>query len=463
MNKKTWLAVTIIVLAGVGVLVFWLWPKGPHSQTGSSGGEYLILYGRNDNVISSSGATIPADLLPAQINLPQSDCKQFSLNHFLGGGLIERNGSNNKILPVSGYPMSFLHSQAYSDYFYIATEQDPVAKKFGIQTIDWEIAGQRVFSAPFAGAPSQEIEPPDSAKFPGALKASPDNKYLVYPWSRRSAQQFSTGKVDPFLSDSSLTIYEVATGQKKTVLADQYNRALFTDFADFSSDGKSFFTIRRQNDSFEFVRVNLASGQIQSFAEIFPDFNWSQIKWADFFSQDGNFQATKFAISPDEKMIMVYRTYSKSLDLSNLCSPQATHKLWAINIASDQISLYSEGDNMIGGLTWDPTGQQFAYYDTTTGGCFPDYIDSHIYKMDRSGSPKVELGSYAKHKINSLSWSPDGREIVFGIYGTDFVGWLKSIDPQTKKELNIISTLETEGKVQLDKPVTLEMVDWVKK
>ncbi len=95
------------------------------------------------------------------------------------------------------------------------------------------------------------------------------------------------------------------------------------------------------------------------------------------------------------------------------------------------------------------------------GGCYPDYMDAMIFKMDRNGKNKDRLFFQEKSKINSLGWSPDGKEIGFSIYGMDFVGWLKTIDPDSKAVKDIISTQETEGSINKEQPVVLIFAGWV--
>lgn len=64
-------------------------------------------------------------------------------------------------------------------------------------------------------------------------------------------------------------------------------------------------------------------------------------------------------------------------------------------------------------------------------------------------------------KITNLSWSPDGMEIAYDVYGIDFIGRLKIVDV-TGKEVKEIINVQTLGyEVSKSELVLLLFADWV--
>jgi hypothetical protein len=116
---------------------------------------------------------------------------------------------------------------------------------------------------------------------------------------------------------------------------------------------------------------------------------------------------------------------------------------------------------MVSDLKWKNNSKEFAFIIVSGGGCYPEYLESSITKMDKNGQNRELLIVEEKSKMTNLRYTPDDTEIVYDVYGIDFISYLKSLDPKTKEAKDIISTQETEGSINKNKPVTLHFLDWV--
>ncbi|MFH2105308.1 MAG: hypothetical protein ABII72_03665 [Parcubacteria group bacterium] len=408
--------------------------------------EYRILYGKHSNVISSSGAG--------------QECKNFTMSEFKGGGIVKRDGTDNEDLEIEDYQTSYPRSKKYDNYYYTSASGNPVSEMYGMSVFDWDYDDQTLWTADFAEEKSQKVTSSTADKFPGAVITSPDNKYLVYVMTSKKTEKFKGANFDPTSSDSDLIIRDTKSGEEVTVLSGKYNRQLFSSFLDFSTKEDSLFTIAREGDSYKFVNIELASGKVTDFTEMFPAYDWDKTQWSLFFESTFGYHA-KFVMSPDESKLLVYKNTSQT-DPESACAPGVSHTLWSFNIEDNSIATLDEGAGMIGDLDWKNDSQRFAFLINSCGGCYPSYLDSSITKMDRDGQHEGVLVVEEKSKMVNLGWSPDDKEIVYDVYGEDFIGWLKSIDPENKEVTKLISSESIEGSVDLEKPVTLTLVDWVK-
>ena len=462
-KKAIYLVVGVIVLILVaGTIGFLFWSQSESDSQGinkpkfldtltdkvksSSEKEYRILYGKHNNTISSGGVG--------------QECKNFTMSEFQGGGIVKRDGADNENLEVKEYQTSYPRSKKYDNYYYISANGNPVSSTYGLSVFDWDYADQTLWTADFKEEKSQSVTSSTADKFPGAVVTSPDNKYLVYVMTEKKTDKFKGASFDPTLSDSDLVIRDLKTGEEKTVLESKYNRQLFASFLDFSTKEDSLFTIAREGDNYKFVNIELDSGKVTDFDEMFPTFDWNKTQWSMLFEGTFGYHA-HFDLAPDETQLLVYKNIAQSDAMVNACSPGVNHKLWSFNIENNAISTYDEGSGMMGDLDWKSDSQRFAFIINSCGGCYPSYVDSSITKMDYTGQHEGVLVVEKKSKMVNLGWSPDGKEIVYDVYGEDYAGWLKSVDPDDKKVEKIISTQDTEGSINQEKPITLVFMDWV--
>lgn len=410
---------------------------------------YYILYGKNNNTVSSHG-----------------ECKSFSMFDFAGGGLVKPDGKENKRLVIEGFPTDYPRSQKHDNYYYLSAPASPMGQPWGFPMFDWDYEEQTIWQADFATSKAKALKSSSADKFPSHIIASPENKYLIYPMTKKKTDKFMGVFLDPFLADSDLIIRNNNSGEEKVALKQSYNRMLFYSLLHFSKKEDALYTIEKTTSGFRFVKIMLDSGEVIDFDQAFPQFDWSQINWNDFFvSKAVQSQATSYAyparfyMSPDETYILASRSdMGFGLDI---CVNTATHQLWAININENKIDLYSDGPSWLGQADWKGDSQEFAFTLITAGGCYPEYMDSMIYKMDKEGKNKEELVKEEKSKINVISWSPDNQEVVYDAYSQEFISFLKAVNCQNKKVRKIISTQETEGTIDKEKPITLFFVDWV--
>ena len=145
----------------------------------------------------------------------------------------------------------------------------------------------------------------------------------------------------------------------------------------------------------------------------------------------------------------------------NACIPDAKHKLWVFNLEGDTADIYDNQEGYVSDSTWEKDGQEFALAIMTTSGCYPDYMDAKIDKMDKNGKNRENLVTIQKSKITNIGWSPNGKEIAYDIYSTDMVGRIKTVDVSNKTIREIINTQITEGSINKSKPVLFLFADWI--
>lgn len=392
-----------------------------------------------------------------------TECYILYFREYFDGGYVRPDGSENKILDLKDYPTSMVTSKFYDNFYYISSPNNPLSESYGFTIFNWDIGDQTLWSSDFIENDAVEIKNSAGDKFPGGVTASPGNNYLIYLITQTDNNQSEgsmVGKINPFVSDSSLTIVNTKNGEEKTVLLNNYNRQLFTNFADFSSDGNYFYTISREGESFKFVKISLESGRVADFTEAFPDFDWKVVNWDEFFPKTGDFAYASFSISPDEKRLIAYKNIFKA-NMDNPCSTDSLHKLWIFNLENNATDIFENQEGYVSDSSWKYDSTEFALAIMSSSGCYPDYMDARIDKIDKDGNNKVSLVNELKSKITNLGWSPDGMEIVYDVYSMDFIGRLKLVDV-TGKEVKEIINVQTLGyEVSKSEPVLLFFTDWV--
>ena len=390
-------------------------------------------------------------------------CYSLYFREYFDGGYVKPDGSENKILDLKDYPTSMVTSKKYDNFYYISSPNNPLSESYGYKIFNWDIGDQTLWSSDFVENDAVEIKSSAGDKFPGGVTTSPGNNYLIYLITQTASNQsegFMVNKINPFVSDSSLIIANTENGEEKTVLLDSYNRQLFTSFADFSADGNSFYTIAREGESFKFVKISLESGEVTDFTEAFPGFDWKVVNWDEFFPKTGDFAYASFSISPDEKRLIAYKNiFTASMD--NPCFTDALHKLWIFNLENNATDIFENQEGYVSDSSWKYDSTEFVLAIMGSSGCYPDYMDARIDKIDKDGNNKVSLVNELKSKITNLGWSPGGMEIAYDVYGMDLVGRLKLVDATGKEVKEIINTKTLGYEANASEPVLLLFADWV--
>jgi len=416
--------------------------------------DYSILYQISENTLTS-------------FDMGDNTCNSLNFGHYLDGGLTNPDGSANQILYLRENPTSSVTSKLYDQYYYVSTSNNPVTMAFGLEIFDWDVAGQNLWSAAFANNQAEVFVANSNDKFPGGVTTSPGNTYVLYPMTKPSLGNQGgnpvvlSGSINPFSTDSSLNIARGKSDQK-SVLTDSYNRQLFSSFADFSPDGRSFYTIARHVDSFEFVKISLDSRVLMSFSEIFPSFDWNQINWDEFFPQANDFAFGSFTISPDEKRLIGYKSIFTA-NPENPCLTEASHNLWVFNLETNSLDSFRNRQGYITDSSWKNDSTEIAFSFIDNAGCYPENLHSRIDLYDRDGQLKINLVSEAQSKITNIGWSPDGSNIAYDVYSLDLIGRIKLITLENNQVSEAINTQMLGYQLNETKPITLLFTDWVKK
>ncbi|MEA3349453.1 MAG: hypothetical protein U9Q82_02395 [Chloroflexota bacterium] len=427
--------------------------KKESAQGDRAASEYGILYHIIKHSVTSN-------------EMSGTKCYLFSFREFLDGGYIQPDGSGNEILDLKDNPTSIVASKKDDNFYYISSPVNPVTENYGISMFDWDVEDQTLWSSDFANNNPVEITKSDQGKFPGGVTTSPKNRYLLYLMTQESKANggqsggLMPGNLNPFLYDSSLIVENINNSGKRPVLPGNYNRQLFTSFADFSTDGDLFYTIAREGESFKFVKVSLDSGAVTDFADVFPGFDWGSLNWDQFFPPSDDFSYASFTISPDETRLIAYKNIFTS-NLDNPCFSEAKHTLWAFNLETNKLDRFENQQGYVSDADWKYDSTEFALTVIGNSGCYPDYLDSKIEILDKDGKNSSTLVNESKSKITNLGWSPDGSVIVYDVYSTDFVGRLKLVDVETKQVDEVINTQTLGYEVNQSNPVTLLFADWV--
>ena len=422
-------------------------------QGGDAASDYGILYHIIKHSVTSN-------------EMSGTKCYLFNFREFLDGGYVQPDGSGNQILELKDRPTSVVTSKRYDQYYYISSPNNPVMDQFGMSMFNWDVEGQTLWAASFGGDSPMEIAASSGGEFPGGVASAPGNRYRLYPLTKRGAAGegqaggFMPGKMNPFLSDSSLIIAGPDGGGIKGVLSAAYNRQLFDSFADFSLDGESFYTIAREGDGFKFVKIGLGSGAVSDFGEVFPGFDWRSLNWDEFFPPSDDFAYASFTISPDETRLLAYKNVFTA-NLDNPCFSAATHNLWVLNLETGVIERFENREGYVSEADWKGDSTEFALAVVGNSGCYPDYFDSWIEILDRDGRNASRLVEEPKSKITTMGWSPDDKTIAYDVYGTDFVGRLKLVEVANASVREIINTQTLGYEISQTEPVTLLFADWV--
>ena len=391
------------------------------------------------------------------------DIKCFSLNFykFMDGGIINFDGSDNQILDLREYPTSLLTSKKYNDYYYIYSPDNPVIEMSGFEIFNWDLPNQTIIKADYDNNNEEEFVSFTQEYFPGDITTSPDNKSIIYVMTAGvdSDLNLITPKMDPFINDSILSVKDIA-GKEKILLDNNYNRQLFTSFSDFSNSGNYFFTISKEENSFNFVRIALDTGEILDFSEVFKYVDWSRVRWNEFFPKSNDFSYASFSMSPDEERLVAYKNYYSS-DLDNPCYTKSTHSVWLFNLENGDIDIYEDQKGYVSDISWEPDGQKFAMSIMTNCGCYPDYLSARIDIFDKNAKKDDTVVDEPKSKITNLGWSPDGKSIAYDVYGMDFIGKLKLVNIDYKSVNELISTEDILNSIDTEKPVLILFSDWV--
>jgi len=415
--------------------------------------EYGILYHIVEHTVTSN-------------EMSGAKCYTFTFRKYLDGGHVQPDGSRNEILELQDYPTSMITAKKYDNFYYISSPISPVFENYGIEMFDWDVEGQTLWSSAFANNNPVEFAKSVGGEFPGGATTSPENNYLVYLITQKTGANqsqpggFMPNNMNPFLSDSNLIVANLKNGGETTALSGNYNRQLFTSLTDFSADGNSFYTIAREGESFQFVKISLESGKATGFTEIFPGFDWGMVNWDELFPKANDFAYASFSISPDEKRLIAYKNIFTAI-LDNPCFTEATHHLWVFNLEENTMDSFKNQDGYVSDSAWKYDSSEFALSIMGNSGCYPDYLDSSIEILDKDGKNSSALVNEPKSKIANLGWAPDGRFIVYDVYTTDFIGRLKLVDVSTKQVDEIINTQALGYAVSQSAPVTLLFADWV--
>ena len=427
--------------------------EGPTDGEAGPGSDFRILYHLTEHTVTSN-----------QMN--GETCYLFNFLRFLDAGHIRLDPTENEILELKDHPTSKVTAKALDTYYYMSSPNDPVAETFGMAMFNWDVEDQTLWAAGFDGGPPQQVMGSSDDRFPGAVGTGPGNAHLVYLETRRPAQEPNqmvgaiAGKMNPFVADSSLLLTAAASGHAERALEEQTNRQLFTSFSDVSPDGRFLYTIARRTDGFEFMRITLDSGKETSFTALFPSFDWQAVDWTEFFPPSDDFSYASFIISPDEKRLIAYKNVFTA-NLDNPCYSEARHDLWVFDLEANTLD-HSEGRR--GYVTdgqWRPDSTSFALAIVGNSGCYPDYLDSWIDTFDPKGEKDLTLVEEAESRITTLGWSPDGEQIAYDVYTTDFVGRLKLIEVARRHVHEIVNTQDLGYDVDRSAPVTLLFADWI--
>ena len=443
----------LIVLACLGPIKGDEAAARPQVRSRGPDGEYGLLYQLVENTVMTQ-------------KLVGTECHMFNFLRFLDAGYVELTDGTHIVLDLKDYPTSKVTSTRYDRYFYIGTPTNPLIEIFGFQMFDWDVAGQTLWAADFAGHDPTAMTLPEGDRFPGDVAAAPGNRYLLYPLTEKrstspaQATGAVAGRYDPFVSDSSLVISDLSNGDQRTVLSDSYNRQLFVSFADFSADGNSFYTLAREGDGFKFVKIALDSGAVSDFRELFPNFDWNGVEWDSFFPRTNDMAYAHFTVSPDETRLIAYKDIL-SVNPADPCNVEAAHHLWLFDFERNTIEAYRDQPARVEDAAWKADSSALALALVSRAGCYPGDMDSRIDLFDRDGRLLGNLVSEPKSKITTIGWSPDSRVIAYDVYGTDFIGRLKLVDVSTKDVGEFINTQELGYAVSQTKPVTLVFADWI--
>jgi hypothetical protein len=419
----------------------------------TEGGDPVILYHLAEHNVASN-------------TMGEKTCYMFSFRRWLDGGFVGPDGSENQMLELKDNPTSKLRAKLFDSFYYISTPKDPLQTLYGMEMFNWDVEEQTLWSQGFTDAEPSLVQASQGAEFPGGVAVAPGNRYVVFLMTQRTAEDggqaggFMPSKYNPFASDSSLIVTGPDGTDKAQVVSAGYNRQLFTSFSDFSLDGRFFYTVVRKGEGFGLVRLDLDSKQVGMFEDVFPRFDAAQVPWDQIFPGADDFAYGYFTFAPDETRLVAYKNYFKA-SLDNPCFSEATHRLWVFNLEDGSVEASPERLGYVTDAEWNPESTQLAFAVVGNSGCYPDYLDSRIVVLDRDGQETATLVVEPKSKMTTLGWSPDGKNIAYDVYGTDFVGRIKLIDVSSGDVSEVVNTEELGYVVDWERPVTFLFADWV--
>ncbi len=394
----------------------------------------------------------------------EEECFYLNFFEYLDGGIIKPDGTDNQLLELKDYPTSLLASKKLNSYYYIYSPDYPVYEKQGFKIFNWDIPNQTIVTSDYENNEGIDLVPFTEARFPGSIAASTGNKNLVYTMTANKEETESSigilPKFNPFLTDSNLVVKNIETGEEKTLLKDTYNRQLFTSFSDFSDNGEYFYTISTDGNNFNFIRVELSTGDIKDFRQVFEYFDWDQINWNELFPKSDDFSYAYFSLSPDKERLVAYKNYY-STNMDNPCFTESTHNLWLFNLESGKVTKLEKQKGYVSDITWEPNGQKFALAIMTSSGCYPDYLDARIDIFNKNAEFSKNIVSKPTSKITNIEWSPARKQIAYDIYGMDFIGRLNLVNVEDNTIAELINTKEIKVPVDKDNPVLILFVGWV--
>ncbi|HHQ49157.1 MAG TPA: hypothetical protein ENK19_09795 [Acidobacteria bacterium] len=437
--------VVIVILAGSAVAA-------------GGGGGGTILYQLAGHVVTHNGA-------------PGSGCYSFTFLRLLDAGTVRPDGGARRTLELAEHPMTAVRAGGPARCFHVATPakpiktMGPVGRSGVLEMTDWEAPSQSIWETPLGGGKARAVLREEGGRFPGGLAVSPGNRYLVFPWVRRAAPakgRVVFGRFDPSRAEGGLGIVDTATGKLRVILDGRYNRALFSRFAGFSGDGRRFYTVARRGSSFELEAVDLTTGRVEGFAARFPRFDGSALRWQDLFPGKGDFSMALFAISPDERRLVVTKDRYDQSRRGTACSCAVHHDLWIVPLDGGTARVKRGLPGYVAGIDWRRDGSRFVVASVDHCGCYPQYIDSAIDLFDRDGKRLADLVTERRSKITGARWSPDGRAVAYDVYGTDFVGRLKTVRVASKTVREVLNTGQLGIAVDRKHPVTILVAGWLR-
>jgi len=423
------------------------------SSSKKRNGEFAILYQLTENTITS-------------YDMSGDTCYALNFTRYHDAGLVNADGSGNLPLDLKDNPTSIVTAANDDAYYYISTPVDPVSQMMGMSMFNWDVEGQTLYASDFGtGSPAQFARLPQGA-FPGGVAAAPGGQHVLYLSTVQSSPKQSqpgammNSSFNPYLNDSSLIIADANGSGAQEVLSQSFNRQLFTSFADYSASGDNLFTIARQGSGFEFVRISLSSGDVAGFSQVFPKFDWAQLNWEEFFPRAEDFAFASFAISPDKKTMIAYKNIFTA-NMQNVCVTEASHHLWVFDLQGGDVQKFADQPGYVSDSTWHPDGSNFALAIVGNAGCYPDYFDAQIDVFAENGQKQDTLLTEAKSKITNIGWSPDGDGIAYDVYSTDYVGYIKVVDVDSKNVGEVLSTRDLGISVDNKTPLLFLFTGWV--
>ncbi len=385
-------------------------------------------------------------------------CEQIAFHSFKGGGLVKVDGKNNN-LNMETFPTSLPQSKKHENYYFIHAKESPLVTRHQHTYSNLGALDQQLAFAAFDKKKPDIIRVPDGKQIPTQLITSKDNRYLIYVLTAVPASKQGFPRYDIYAADSDLVVKDLKKGIEKTVIKGKYNQRLFESFLGFSKDGDAIYTVMFDGKSFKLVKIVLETGEILDFQKVFPSFSWDQLDWNTLYPRYTS-EISYFVFSPDESMLMVYTNKLGKVD-PKICFMTSDHKLSALDVLANTTKVYSEGLGRVSALSWKKDNSAFAYAVLNSNACYPEYVDSKIFLMNKDGQGKDLLIQEDKSKILGMGWSPDEKTIGYGVYGMDLIGKIKTINALSKEAKEIVNTKQTEGKVDPNAPMTLVFVDWV--